>query len=149
MPNRKLGEKSLFWVFCQNYQYPTLRFGPWNQNHRDLWGKWALLESQQVVLSHVKSRTKSENLHSNPPIALVLIIFLSLLGKLRMDWILVVQQNKLFPTFFQGSKSFGKWSVEISNAAQLIDYNDYAWQEAAVDAMILQTSNAKLRERTF
>ena len=54
----------------------------------------------------------------------------------------VVQRNKLFSNFSQGSKSFEKWSVEISNAAQLIDYTDYDWQQAAVDAMILQTSNA-------
>ena len=61
----------------------------------------------------------------------------------------VVQRNKLFSNFSQGSKSFEKWSVEISNAAQLIDYTDYDWQQAAVDAMILQTSNAKLRERAL
>jgi len=35
----------------------------------------------------------------------------------------------------------------VSNAAKLISYNNYDWQQAAVDAMILQTSNAKLRER--
>ena len=61
----------------------------------------------------------------------------------------VVQRNKLFSNFPQGSKSFEKWSVEISNAAQLIDYSDYSWQQAAVDAMVLQTSNAKLRERAL
>ena len=31
----------------------------------------------------------------------------------------------------------------------MIDYTDYDWQQAAVDAMILQTSNAKLRERAL
>ena len=61
----------------------------------------------------------------------------------------VVQRNKLFSNFPQGSKSFEKWSVEISNAAQLIDYTNYNWQQAAVDAIILQTSNAKLRERAL
>ena len=61
----------------------------------------------------------------------------------------VVQRNKLFSNFPQGSKSFEKWSVEISNAAELIDYSDYSWQQAAVDAMVLQTSNAKLRERAL
>ena len=39
--------------------------------------------------------------------------------------------------------------MEISNAAQLIDYSEYIWQQAAVEAIILQTSNAKLCERAL
>ena len=31
----------------------------------------------------------------------------------------------------------------------MIDYNDYDWKQAAVDAILLQTSNAKLRERAL
>ena len=61
----------------------------------------------------------------------------------------VVQRNMLLTNFPQGSKSFEKWSQEVSNAAQLIDYANYNWQQAAVDAMILQTSNARLRERAL
>ena len=49
----------------------------------------------------------------------------------------------------QGKKSFEKWSQEISNAAKLISYTNYDWQQAAVDAMLLQTSNSKLREHAL
>ena len=55
----------------------------------------------------------------------------------------------LFANYPQGSKSFEKWSQEISEAAQLIDYDNYNWQQAAVDAIILQTSNPRLRERAL
>ena len=61
----------------------------------------------------------------------------------------VVQRNLLLADYPQGSKSFEKWSQEISNAARLIDYKDYNWKQAAVDAILLQTSNAKLRERAL
>ena len=61
----------------------------------------------------------------------------------------VVQRNLLLADFPQGNKSFEKWSQQISNAAQLIDYKDYDWKQAAVDAILLQTSNAKLRERAL
>ena len=59
----------------------------------------------------------------------------------------VVQRNMLLANHPQGRKSFEKWSQEVSNAAKLISYTNYNWQQAAVDAMMLQTSNAKLRER--
>ena len=61
----------------------------------------------------------------------------------------VVQRNMLFANYPQGSKSFEKWSQEISEAAQLIDYDNYNWQQAAVNAIILQTSNPKLGERAL
>ena len=61
----------------------------------------------------------------------------------------IVQRNLLLANFPQGTKSFDKWSKEISNAAKLIDYADYDWKQAAVDAMLLQTSNPKLRERAL
>ena len=51
--------------------------------------------------------------------------------------------------FPQGSKSFEKWSQEVSNAAKLISYDNYDWQQAVVDAIILQTSDAALRERAL
>ena len=46
-------------------------------------------------------------------------------------------------------ETFERWSQEISNAAKLIDYTNYNWQTATVDAMLLQTSNDKLRERAL
>ena len=61
----------------------------------------------------------------------------------------VVQRNILLTNYPQGSKSFEKWSQDISNAAQLINYDDYNWKKAAVDAIILQTSNPRLRERAL
>ena len=61
----------------------------------------------------------------------------------------VVQRNMLFSNHPQGSKSFERWSQEISNAAKLINYDNYNWETAAVDAMMLQTSSPKLRERAI
>ena len=61
----------------------------------------------------------------------------------------VVQRNMLLSNFPQGAKSFERWSQEISNTARLISYDNYDWKQAAVDAMILQTSCPKLRERAL
>ena len=61
----------------------------------------------------------------------------------------VVQRNMLLTDYPQGSKSFEKWSQEVSTAAQLISYTDYDWRQATVDAILLQTSNPKLRERAL
>ena len=61
----------------------------------------------------------------------------------------VVQRNMLLSNFPQGSKSFEKWSQEVSDAAKLIDYDNYDWKQAAVDAILLQTSSKKLRERAL
>ena len=61
----------------------------------------------------------------------------------------VVQRNLLLADFPQGTKSFEKWSQEISNTAKLISYDEYDWKQATVDAILLQTSNARLRERAL
>ena len=61
----------------------------------------------------------------------------------------VVQRNLLLANFPQGTKTFGRWSKEITNAAKLIDYTNYDWKQATVDAILLQTSNTKLRERAL
>jgi len=61
----------------------------------------------------------------------------------------VVQRNLLLTRHPQGTKSFEKWSMEISNAAKLIDYTNFDWKMAAVDAMVLQTSNPRLREKAL
>ena len=61
----------------------------------------------------------------------------------------VVQRNMLFTRFPQSSKSFKQWHQEISEAAKLISYTGYNWEQAAVDAILLQTSNPKLRERAL
>ena len=60
-----------------------------------------------------------------------------------------VQRNLLFTQFHQGKKSFERWSKDVSNTAKLINYDNYDWKCAAVDAMLLQTSNSKLRERAL
>ena len=59
----------------------------------------------------------------------------------------VVQRNMLLANFPQDSKCYKKWSQEICNAAELIDYEGYDFRQAAIDAILLQTSNPKLRER--
>ena len=61
----------------------------------------------------------------------------------------IVQRNMLLSNFPQGDKSFEKWSQQVSEAAKMIDYNNYDWRQAAVDAMILQTSSSKLREKAL
>ena len=61
----------------------------------------------------------------------------------------VVQRNMLLSNFPQGSKSFEKWLHEVSDAAKLIDYENYNWKQVAVDAILLQTSSKKLRERAI
>ena len=61
----------------------------------------------------------------------------------------VVQRNMLLSNFPQGSKSFEKWSQQVSEAAKMVDYANYDWKQAAVDAMILQTSSSKLREKAL
>ena len=61
----------------------------------------------------------------------------------------VVQRNLLLANFPQGSKTFERWSKEVSKAAKLIDYSNYGWKQAAVDVILLQTPNTKLRERAL
>ena len=61
----------------------------------------------------------------------------------------VVQGNMLLSNHPQGTKSFDKWSQEVSEAAKLIEYANYDWKQAAVDAMILQTSSSRLREKAL
>ena len=56
----------------------------------------------------------------------------------------------MFTNFPQGSKSIQRWSQEVlGDAAKMINYDNYDWQHAAMDAIILQTSNTKLRERAL
>ena len=61
----------------------------------------------------------------------------------------VVQRNLLLANYPQGNKSFEKWSQEVANAAQLICYEQYDWKQATVDAIMLQTSSPRLRERAL
>ena len=59
----------------------------------------------------------------------------------------VVQRNMLLANHPQGTKSYERWSLEVSNAAKLINYNNYDWKQ--VDAILLQTSSLKLQERAL
>ena len=61
----------------------------------------------------------------------------------------MVQRNLLLANYPQRIKSFECWSKEISNAAKLINYENYDWKQAAVNAMLLQTSIPKLQERAL
>ena len=56
---------------------------------------------------------------------------------------------KLFNSNKQGSQSFDSWHQRVIKAAKLIDWTDYDWEKAAVDAMILQTSSTKLQQRAI
>ena len=56
---------------------------------------------------------------------------------------------KLFNSHAQGDKSFESWHTEIYKAAKLIDWGDYNAKKAAVDAIITQTSSAKLQQRAI
>ena len=60
-----------------------------------------------------------------------------------------VQRNMLLCNNPQGGKSFEKWSQQIADAAKLISYAGYDWKTATVDAILLQTSSKKLRERAL
>ena len=51
--------------------------------------------------------------------------------------------------FAQGSKYFEKWSPEVNNAAKLISYDNYDWQQAVVDVIILHMSIAAPHERAL
>lgn len=53
----------------------------------------------------------------------------------------VVQENMLLAN--------QKMVTRKSNAAKLTSYDNYVWEQTAVDAMIVQTSNAKVIERTL
>lgn len=61
----------------------------------------------------------------------------------------VVQHNMLVSDFSQGNKSFEKWSLQVREAAKLINCDNCDWKQATVDAIILQTSSSKLRERAL
>ena len=61
----------------------------------------------------------------------------------------VVQINTLLTKYPQGNKSFERWSMEVANAAKLVDFTGYDWKTATVDAIVLQTSNMKLREKAL
>ena len=60
-----------------------------------------------------------------------------------------VQRNMLLCNNPQGNTTFEKWSQRLAEAAKLIDYNGDNWKAAVVDAILLQTSNKKLRERAL
>ena len=61
----------------------------------------------------------------------------------------MVQRNLPLVNYPQGTKSFERWSKEINNAAILVNYDNYDWKQAAVDAIPLQTLNRKLRQRVL
>ena len=56
---------------------------------------------------------------------------------------------KLFNGHPQGGQSFESWHMEVYKAAKLIDWAGYKAETAAVDAIITQTSSAKLQQRAL
>ena len=58
--------------------------------------------------------------------------------------------SKFSPQIFERYfKSFEHWSEEVINATKRMNYEHYDWKQAAVDAILLQTSNPKLQERAL
>ena len=51
--------------------------------------------------------------------------------------------------YLQKTESFECLSKEINNAVKLVNYQNYDWKQAAVDAILFQTFNPKLRERAL
>ena len=56
---------------------------------------------------------------------------------------------KLFSKNPQGSTSFDEWHRVVYEGAKRIDWTGYGPETAAVDAMIMQTSSQKLREKAL
>ena len=56
---------------------------------------------------------------------------------------------KLFSKNPQGSTSFDEWHRVVYEGAKRIDWTGYEAETAAVDAMIMQTSSQKLREKAL
>ena len=56
---------------------------------------------------------------------------------------------KLFNRHPQGSQSFDGWHREVRKAAKLIDWTGYDADKATVDAIVMQTSSAKLQQRAI
>ena len=56
---------------------------------------------------------------------------------------------KLFNSHAQGKQSFDAWHKEVYKAAKLIDWTDYGADQAAVDAIVMQTSSVKLQQRAI
>ena len=56
---------------------------------------------------------------------------------------------KLFNGHAQGKQSFDSWHREVSKAAKLIDWTGYGAEQAAVDAIVMQTSSVKLQQRAI
>ena len=56
---------------------------------------------------------------------------------------------KLFNGHSQGSESFESWHTKVYKAAKLIDWTGYDAETAAVDAIICQTSSAKLQQKAL
>ena len=56
---------------------------------------------------------------------------------------------KLFNGHSQGSQTFESWHTEVYKASKLIDWEGYNAETAAVDAIICQTSSAKLQQKAL
>ena len=56
---------------------------------------------------------------------------------------------KLFNGHSQGSQSFHMWHMSVYKAAKLLNWTDYNADRAAVDAMVMQTSSIRLKQRAI
>ena len=56
---------------------------------------------------------------------------------------------KLFTGFPQGTQTYDSWHRKVYEHAKLGDWEDYTAEKAAADAIIIQTSSVKLREKAL
>ena len=57
--------------------------------------------------------------------------------------------HRLYTAHSQGDQTFDTWHRTVRKAAQLIDWTDYDADKATVDAILMQTSSSKLRQRAI
>ena len=56
---------------------------------------------------------------------------------------------KLFTGFPQGTQTYDSWHRKVYEHAKLGEWEDYTAEKAAADAIIIQTSSVKLREKAL
>ena len=57
--------------------------------------------------------------------------------------------HKLFSSMAQANQTFDAWHKKVYEFAKTVDWTDYNHDKAAVDAIVMQTSSGKLRQRVL
>merc|ERR1712237_191698 len=56
---------------------------------------------------------------------------------------------RLFTALPQGKQTFNVWHRKILESARRVDWENYGFEKAAVDAVLIQTSSTKLRQKAL